>query len=73
MELKTMDWPKLTPVVTWLMNSQVNPKTGFSPQELFLGRPSCRPEIVIEPDLTPSLENFLREQILLQEKIQERL
>ena len=73
METKTMDWPKLTPVVTWLMNSQVNPNTGYSPHELFTGRPTWKMEVVPEPELTPTMEEFLVEQISLQEKAQERL
>ena len=42
MEMKTLDWPKLTPIVGWMMNSQISPKTGFSASELFLGRPSWK-------------------------------
>ncbi len=33
------DWISLTPFVTLLINSQVCTKTGYTPQELFLGRP----------------------------------
>ena len=34
-ECKTIDWPKLTPYVNWLMNSQISPDTGFSPPNSF--------------------------------------
>jgi len=73
LEMKTLDWPKLTPQVTWLMKSQISPKTGYSPSELFLGRPSWKLEIDLTDDNTPTLENFLRDQILLQEAAQRRL
>ena len=73
MEFKTMDWPKLTPIVTWLMNSQVNPKTGYSPSELFLGKPSWKLEVTPEMESTPSLDAFLQEQMLIQENVQKRL
>jgi len=33
------DWVSLTLFVTLLINSQVCTKTGYTPQELFLGRP----------------------------------
>ena len=73
MEMRSMDWPKLTPIVTWLMNSQVSPKTGYSPMELFFGRPSWKMEISPEPDLTPSMQIFLQKYMDMQEKAVLRL
>ena len=55
------------------MNSQVSPKTGYSPSELFLGRPSWKMEVTPEPESSPSVESFLREQMNLQEVAMKRL
>ena len=73
MEMRSMDWPKLTPVVTWLMNSQISPRTGYSPMELFLGRPSWKMELLPEPDLTPSMQTFLKDHLEMQERAEQRL
>ena len=73
LEMKTMDWPKLTPIVCWMMNSQVNPKTNFSPSELFLGRPSWKGEIIPEPESSPTVSTFLQYQLELQESVMRRL
>ena len=73
LERKSMDWPKLTPIVSWLMNSQVNPKTSYTPSELFLGRPSWKGEIIPEPESTPTVANFLETQMQIQEAVMKRL
>ena len=72
-QMKTMDWPKLTPIVCWLMNSQVSPKTSYSPSELFLGRPSWKGEVVPEQESSPTVENFLQWQMEAQEAVMKRL
>jgi len=51
MQMKTLDWPKLVPMVTWVMNSPVSPQTGFTPSELFLGSESWRFDGVPEPGI----------------------
>ena len=53
MELKTNNWPKLIPLVNFIMNSQITMTTGFSPHELFLGRPSWKFETQPEPGCGP--------------------
>ena len=68
-----MDWPKLVPIVTWIMNSQQSSKTGYSPAELFLGRPSWKLELIPEPESHPQVESFLEEQMRLQEAAVKRL
>ena len=73
LDCNTLDWPKLTPFVTWLHNSQVSPQTGYSPSELFLGRPSWKFSTVPEPSSNPSVESWLEDQIFMQEKAQKRL
>ena len=72
--MKTMDWPKLTPIVTWMMNSQISPKTGYTPAELFLGRPSWKLELPPEPNSFSNVGSFfLLDQMELQEKAMKRL
>ena len=37
---RTRDWVRLYPVISLMMNSQESSATGYSPHELFLGRPA---------------------------------
>ena len=37
---RTRDWVRLLPVISLMMNSQESSATGYSPHELFLGRPA---------------------------------
>jgi transposase InsO family protein len=72
-ETGTKDWPKLLPYVNFVMNSQISSSTGMSPSELFLGRSPWKFESVGEPCESPSVENWILEQLLLQEKASLRL
>ena len=36
---RTRDWVRLLPVISLMMSSQESSATGYSPHELFLGRP----------------------------------
>ena len=56
------DWVRLVPFVTWILNSQYNPQTGFSPSDLFFGRPTWTPELIPEPESTPIVESWVLEQ-----------
>ena len=69
-DCNTLDWPQLGPFFAWLHNYQVSPQTGFSPSELYLGRPSWKFSTVPEPFSNPSVESWLEDQLLLQEKAQ---
>ena len=73
LDYKTMDWPKLCPMVAWIMNSQLSSSTGFSPCELFLGRPSWKFTKVPEPCSNPTVDTWLQDQLLLQESASKRL
>ena len=73
MDLKTMDWPKLCPLVSWILNSQISGQTGYTPSELFLGRPSWKLEVVPEPCTNPSVKSWLEDQMLMQEQAIKRL
>ena len=60
--------PPLVPLLTYVMNSQVSKKTGFSPSELFLGRPSFKFDFIPDPEISPSVKDWMETQILAQEK-----
>jgi hypothetical protein len=70
---KSKDWVKLVPLCTWLMNSQINTSTGYSPSELFFGRPVWQPELVPDPDANPNVQSWIKDQMSLQESARERL
>ena len=59
---RTRDWVRLLPVISLMMNSQESSATGYSPHELFLGRPAwflhaCYPE-----DTHSSVGEWVQEQ-----------
>ena len=37
---RTKDWVRLLPIISLMMNSQESSATGYSPRELFMGRPA---------------------------------
>ena len=73
MEMKTLEWPKLCPLVSWVINSQVSTQTGYSPSELFLGRPAWQFHVLPEPGANPLVQNWLESQMLMQEQAIKRL
>ena len=73
MEQKTMEWPKLCRMVEWIMNSQISTNTGYSPSEIFLGKPSWQFQTIPEPATNPLVKNWLEEQMVLQEIAIKRL
>ena len=75
MDKKTVEWPKLVPFVTYIMNSQVSPQTGYTPHELFLGRESFKFRLdgPLDPGTTPNLKGWVEENLHLQELASKRL
>ena len=67
------DWLKIIPQVCWLMNNQPNEKTGYTPHELFLGRPAWIPEVPMDPENNPQVSTWVLEQAELCEKVSETL
>jgi hypothetical protein len=67
-ESGSKDWPKLLPMVNFVMNSQISSVTGFCPSELFQGRLPWRFECSSEPTESPQVEAWVMEQLFLQEK-----
>ena len=65
---KDRNWLKLVPYATWTMNNQLHQSTGFSPADLFFGRPSWIPDMIPDPEESPTTEKWIVSQIELQEK-----
>jgi len=64
---KSRNWLKLIPYCTFVMNNQYTPSTGFTPSDLFFGRPSWQPDVISDSDVNPSAEEWLSEQMSMQE------
>ena len=59
---RTKDWVRLLPVVSLMMNSQENLATGYSPHELFVGRPAWFLHAPYPGDSYFALGNWVKEQ-----------
>ena len=70
---KTTNWVMLTSYCTWLMNAQVSPSTQLTPSEMFLGKAAWRMELVPEPCTSPSIDEWLKKHLTIQQKAAERL
>ena len=59
---KSRNWLKLVPHAIYLMNNQVSSRTGFTPTELFLGRPGFNFEFPCASEGNPKVDEWLTEQ-----------
>ena len=59
---RTRDWMRLLPVISLMMNSQENSATGYSPHELFLGRPAWFLHAPYPEDTHSSVGELVQEQ-----------
>ena len=59
---RTRDWVRLLPVISLMMNSQESSATGYSPHELFLGRPAWFLHAPYPEDTHSSVGEWVREQ-----------
>ena len=59
---RTRDWVRLLPVISLMMNSQVSSATGYSPDELFLGRPAWFLHAPYPEDTHSSVGELVKEQ-----------
>ena len=62
---KSRNWLKLVPYATYLMNNQVSSRTGFTPTELFLGRPGFTFEFPYVSEGNPKVDEWLTEQQMI--------
>ena len=59
---RTRDWVRLLPVIFLMMNSQESSATGYSPHELFLGRPAWFLHAPYPEDTHSSVGEWVQEQ-----------
>ena len=59
---RTRDWLRLLPVISLMMNSQQSSATGYSPHELFLGRPAWFLHAPYPGDTHSSVGEWVQEQ-----------
>ena len=60
------DWVRLLPVISLMMNSQESSATGYSPHELFMGRPAWFLHAPYPEDSYSTVGKWVKEQ---QEKV----
>ena len=59
---RTRDWVRLLPVISLMMNSQESSATGYSPHELFMGRPAWFLHAPYPEDTHSSVGEWVQEQ-----------
>ena len=59
---KSRNWPKVVMCAIYLMNNQVSSRTGFTPAELFLGRPGFNFESPCPSEGNPKVDQWLTKQ-----------
>ena len=75
-ESKSANWLELLPIATHMYNSQIQPATGYSPQELFFGRPMFHPfevHCLTEDDMQPCVKDWVQHQQSLWDSATSRL
>ena len=59
---RTKDWVRLLPVISLMINSQESSATGYSPHELFMGRPAWFLHPPHPEDSSSSVGRWVKEQ-----------
>ena len=59
---RTKDWLRLLPVISLMMNSQESSATGYSPHDLFMGRPAWFLHAPYPGDSYSGVEKWMKEQ-----------
>ena len=71
---RTKDWLKVLPYAVWMLNNRTNKLTGFSPAELFLGRPTWQFEVPVpDGDLQVQVKSWLDEHLKMQDQAVQQL
>ena len=70
---KGRNWLRVLPYAIYLMNNQVSTRTGFSPHELFFGRPGFHMEFPTPQDANPKVKEWMEKQATLASKVKELL
>ena len=63
----------MLPYAIYLMNNQVSTRTGFSPHELFFGRPGFHMEFPTPQDANPKVKEWIKKQAPLASKAKDLL
>jgi len=72
-QLKTVDWPSLTPLATVIHNSQISVKIGFSYSELLLARSHLLINPIIDSETTLLVKEWIQQNLIQQETVTTRL
>ena len=59
---RTKDWVRLLPVISSMMNSQGSSATGYTPNELFMGRPAWFLHAPYPQDSYSTVGKWMKEQ-----------
>ena len=70
---KGRNWLRVLLYAIYLMNNQVSTRTGFSPHELFFGRPGFHMEFPTPQDANPKVKEWMGKQATLASKAKELL
>ena len=60
---RTKDWVRLLPVISLMMNSQESSATGYTPHELFMGRPAWFLHAPYPEDSFYTVDKWVKEQL----------
>ena len=56
------DWLRYLPIVTWTLNNEIRPSIGFTPHELFFGKPTWNPDIPVDPEGSTTIDSWVIQQ-----------
>ena len=70
---KGRNWLRVLPYTIYLMNNEVSTRTGYSPHELFFGRPGFHMEFPTPQDANPKVKEWMEKQAVLASKARELL
>ena len=68
---KRRNWLRMLPYAIYLMNNRVSTRTGYSPHELFFGRPGFHMEFPTPRDANPKVKEWMERQATLASKAKE--
>ena len=70
---KGRNWLRVLPHAIYLMNNQMSTRTGYSPHELFFGRPGFHMEFPTLQNVNPKVKQWMEKQAALASKAKELL
>ena len=70
---KGRNWLRVLPYTIYLLNNQVSTRTGYSPHELFFGRPGVHMEFQTPQDANSKVKEWMEKQAALASKAKKLL